>query len=65
MSAPTKYSTDFCGVDGADRLKKMIESHWRGLGHEVRVYCQQGEHHSQMRITRMDVRSNMINGMPR
>lgn len=56
---------DLCSDDGAWKLKRRIEKYWQERGHEVRVSLKKGGFTSAMRSARSDVRSDMINGLPR
>lgn len=56
---------DFCSTDGAQRLKQRIQEYWRERGYEVSVELIEAPFVAAMRSGRMDVRSDMRNGMPR
>lgn len=56
---------DFCSRDGAHALKAKIEAYWRDRGHNVMVALHNVGFHPAIRAARFDVRSDMINGMPR
>lgn len=56
---------DFCSRDGAHALKTKIEAYWRERGHTVMVALHNVGFHPAIRAARFDVRSDMINGMPR
>jgi hypothetical protein len=56
---------DFCSRDGALALKEKIEAYWRERGHNVMVALHNVGFHPAIRAARFDVRSDMINGMPR
>lgn len=56
---------DFCNVDGARRLKQRIEEYWRERGYNVDVKLIEAGFVAAMRSARTDVRSDMVNGMPR
>lgn len=56
---------DFCSQEGAQALKAKIEGYWRERGHEVSVMLQNVGFHPAIRAARFDLRSDMINGMPR
>lgn len=56
---------DFTSRDGADALKEMIEAYWRKRGYEVDVILVPAAFTPALRAARYDVRSQMINGMPR
>jgi hypothetical protein len=56
---------DFCTGDGARRLKQKIEDYWRDRGYDVNVKLIDAGFVAAMRSARTDVRSDMVNGMPR
>ena len=58
-------SNDFCTREGAMRLKERIEAFWKERGHYVNIELQEAGFMPAMRSARTDVRSNMVNGMPR
>ncbi|MEM1147942.1 MAG: hypothetical protein AAF582_05555, partial [Pseudomonadota bacterium] len=56
---------DWCNTDGARRLKDKIAEYWADRGYEVEVDLVDAGFVPAMRSARTDVRSNMVNGMPR
>jgi hypothetical protein len=56
---------DFCNTDGARRIKNKIEDYWRDRGYDVDVKLIDAGFMAAMRSARTDVRSDMVNGMPR
>ncbi|MEM9667280.1 MAG: hypothetical protein AAF950_00015 [Pseudomonadota bacterium] len=58
-------ANDWCTEDGAKRLKQKIEQYWTERGYEVDVDLVDACFIAAMRSARTDVRSNMVNGMPR
>ena len=56
---------DFCSRSGAQALKGMIEAYWRARGHDVQIALHNVGFHPAIRAARYDVRSDMVNGMPR
>ncbi|MEO0399259.1 MAG: phosphoglycolate phosphatase [Pseudomonadota bacterium] len=56
---------DHCDETGADRLAKKIEDFWRKRGFDVSIEKHAEGFVSTMRSARTDVRSDMVNGMPR
>jgi hypothetical protein len=56
---------DYCSRDGAHALKDKIEAYWRERGQNVMVALHNVGFHPAIRAARFDVRSDMINGMPR
>jgi hypothetical protein len=61
----TAAESDFCSRDGANALKAKIEAYWRERGQNVQVMLHNVGFHPAIRAARFDVRSDMINGMPR
>ena len=57
--------SDHCDDDGAKRLAAKIEDFWRKRGFDVQVDLRPEGFVSTMRSARTDVRSDMVNGMPR
>jgi hypothetical protein len=60
-----RLMSDYCSNDGAARLQSIIRDYWRKQGYDVDVKLVQEGFVSTMRSSRFDVRSNMVNGMPR
>jgi hypothetical protein len=56
---------DFCSREGALALKEKIEAYWRERGHSVMVSLQNVGFHPAIRAARYDLRTDMVNGMPR
>jgi len=56
---------DHCSREGAQDLKQKIEAYWRERGFSVMVLLHNVGFHPAIRAARYDVRSDMINGMPR
>lgn len=56
---------DFCSRNGAQELKAKIEAYWAERGHTVQVMLHNVGFHPAIRAARFDVRSDMVNGMPR
>lgn len=56
---------DYCSRDGAHALKEKIEAYWRERGQHVLIALHNVGFHPAIRAARFDVRSDMINGMPR
>ena len=57
--------SDLCDKDGAKRLAIKIQDFWRKKGFEVHVETREEGFVSTMRSARTDLRSDMVNGMPR
>lgn len=57
--------SDLCTDSGAQRLAARIEDFWRKKGFDVQVDLRPEGFVSTMRSARTDVRSDMVNGMPR
>ena len=58
-------SGNWCDRPGANELKAKIEAYWAERGHSVMVTVHESAFHPAIRSTRFDVRSDMINGLPR
>lgn len=56
---------DWCDNDGAERLREKIREYWAERGYDVDVDLVDAGFVAAMRSARTDVRSNMVNGMPR
>lgn len=57
--------SDFCSREGASALKQQIEAYWQAKGAKVQVCLADAGFSPQVRIARFDVRSDMVNGLPR
>ncbi len=62
---PARGESDYCSRDGAMALKDKIESYWRERGQDVMIALHNVGFHPAIRAARYDVRSDMVNGMPR
>lgn len=58
-------STNFTDRAGAAQLKARIEAYWAKRGYEVQVMLFDAPFNPAIRSARVDLRSNMIDGMPR
>lgn len=47
-----------------ERLKARIEAYWRERGFTVRVVLHDGPFSNAMREARVDLRSDLVNGLP-
>ena len=56
---------DYCSRDGALELKKKIEAYWADRGQDVTVLLHNVGFHPAIRAARFDIRSDLVNGMPR
>lgn len=56
---------DWCDTEGAQRLRDKIREYWADRGYDVDVDLVDAGFVAAMRSARTDVRSNMVNGMPR
>jgi hypothetical protein len=56
---------DWCDNEGAERLREKIREYWEERGYDVDVDLVDAGFVAAMRSARTDVRSNMVNGMPR
>ncbi|MEM1086151.1 MAG: phosphoglycolate phosphatase [Pseudomonadota bacterium] len=50
---------------GARELQAKIEAYWKDRGHEVQVDVVPTEYDAKVRSVRYDVRSGLLNGLPR
>ena len=57
--------SDFCTNEGANYLAERIREFWRKRGYEVDIEARREGFISTMRSARTDLRSDMVNGMPR
>ncbi len=57
--------SDFCTEDGANYLANRIREFWRKRGFDVDFQTQKEGFVATMRSARTDLRSDMVNGMPR
>jgi len=55
---------DYCTREGAGRLKEQIEAYWAERGYRVNVDLVNGGFLACMRSSRVDLRSNIVNGLP-
>jgi len=65
LSGSEREPADFCSREGANALKEKIEAYWRDRGHNVMIALHNVGFHPAIRAARFDVRSDMVNGMPR
>jgi hypothetical protein len=56
---------DWCTIEGADRLKRRIVEYWSERGYNVDIKLVDAGFMPAMRSARCDLRSDMVNGMPR
>jgi hypothetical protein len=56
---------EFTNATGAAELKARIEAYWRARGHDVQVMLVEGAFTQALRSGRFDVRSDLVNGLPR
>jgi hypothetical protein len=61
----SRGESDYCSRDGAMALKEKIEAYWRDRGQDVMIALHNVGFHPAIRAARYDVRSDMVNGMPR
>jgi hypothetical protein len=61
----SRGEADFCSREGATALKEKIEAYWRERGQNVMIALHNVGFHPAIRAARFDVRSDMVNGMPR
>ena len=63
-ASPTPRA-DYTSGSGASVIKAMIEEFWRRHGFDVQVILVPGPFSPALRASRFDVRSDLVNGMPR
>ncbi len=56
---------DYTDRPGASALKARIEAYWRERGFDIQVMLVEGAFSQSLRCCRMDVRSDLVNGLPR
>ena len=61
----TGGEADYCSRDGAQALKERIEAYWRERGMAVTIALANVGFHPAIRAARYELRSDMINGLPR
>lgn len=61
----TSEGADWTCATGAAAIKSKIEAYWRDRGYEVQVMLVDGPFSPALRASRVDVRSELINGLPR
>ena len=64
-AASATEECEFTDARGAAELKSRIEAFWRARGHEVQVMLVEGSFTQALRSGRFDVRSDLVNGLPR
>jgi len=57
--------SDYCSKAGAEALKEKLEAYWRERGFEVMIVIRDAGFHPSIRAGRFDVRSDLVNGLPR
>ena len=62
---PGYEPADYTSRDGAMALKAKIEAYWAERGMNVQLALHNVGFHPAIRAARFDVRSDMINGLPR
>ena len=56
---------DHCTASGAERLAERIRQHWASDGHDVHMRLAEEGFSPAMRSAHTDIRSDMVNGLPR
>lgn len=56
---------DYFSPTGAELLKQRIEAYWSERGYAVQVSLAPAGFTAPLRAARVDLRSDMVNGMPR
>lgn len=64
-SRRTYCSTNFCDRAGAEELKARLKAYWTARGYDIDVTVREGGFHPAVRSVRFDVRSNLVNGLPK
>ena len=62
---PLPFFQESCTKSGALLLKHRIESYWRERGYLVNCELRAASFDAAMRAARWDVRSDLVNGLPR
>ncbi|MEQ1617903.1 MAG: hypothetical protein ABL883_06120 [Terricaulis sp.] len=65
FQSPVGEGADWTCATGAAAIKTKIEAYWRDRGYEVQVMLVDGPFSPALRASRVDVRSELINGLPR
>ncbi len=60
-----RADADWTNPAGAAQLKARIEDYWRERGFEIKVTLVDGPFNAALRASRVDVRSELVNGLPR
>lgn len=55
---------EYTDRSGASEIKARIEAYWRERGHEIQVMLVDGGFSASLRASRVDVRSDLLNGLP-
>lgn len=58
-------AADYTNDHGAAVLKSRIEAYWRAHGFDVQIVLVPGPFSAALRAGRVDVRSDLVNGLPR
>jgi len=56
---------EYCDEPGAQRLKRAIQQYWKARGYEVEISLHNCGFVQAMRARRVDLRSDMVCGLPR
>lgn len=65
LSPPDYGAREYTDSAGAQELKTRIESYWQQRGYNVQVMLVDGSFTPALRASRVDVRSDLVNGLPR
>lgn len=60
-----RITPDYCSPELAPTLVERIKAHWAAKGYHPIVTAELPEHGNMLGKTRLDVRSDMVNGLPR
>ena len=59
-----RCSAEWCSDPAASELRNKIEAYWRKRGFAIQTEAVDAEYVDTCRTARVDIRSNLINGLP-
>lgn len=65
ISSADEDGQDYFSPSGAEMLRQRIEAYWRERGYAVQISLAPAGFSAPLRSARVDLRSDMLNGMPR
>lgn len=65
VRAHDAHDFEFTDRTGAGELKARIEAYWHERGYDIQVVLVEGSFTPALRASRVDVRSDLVNGLPR